>query len=84
MSTDEQEAAADEETEFVVVLLDAGVKKTDITKAVREMTGLGLKEAMELVSGAPKAVIIVKSKEDAEARKKELEDAGAKAEINQL
>ena len=73
--------AAEEKTEFNVVLLDAGANKVSVIKAVRELTGLGLKEAKDLVDGAPKAVKESIPKADAEAAKKKLEEAGAKAEI---
>lgn len=69
--------AADEQTEFDVILESAGEKKINVIKAVRAATGLGLKEAKELVDGAPKPVKEAASKEDAEALKKELEEAGA-------
>ncbi len=74
-------AAAEEQTEFNVMLLEAGANKVSVIKAVREITGLGLKEAKDLVDGAPKAVKEAVSKADAEAAKKKLEDAGAKAEL---
>ena len=74
-------AAAEEKTEFDVVLTEAGANKIAVIKVVREVTGLGLKEAKELVDGAPKAVKEAISKDDAEALKKQLEEAGAKAEI---
>ena len=74
-------AAAEEQTEFNVVLLEAGANKVSVIKAVRELTGLGLKEAKDLVDGAPKPVKEGLPKADAEAAKKKLEDAGAKAEI---
>ncbi|MDE2255318.1 MAG: 50S ribosomal protein L7/L12 [Betaproteobacteria bacterium] len=73
--------AAEEQTEFNVMLLEAGANKVSVIKAVRELTGLGLKEAKDLVDGAPKAVKEGIAKADAEAAKKKLEDAGAKAEI---
>ncbi len=73
--------AAEEKTEFNVVLLEAGANKVSVIKAVRELTGLGLKEAKDLVDGAPKPVKEAIPKADAEAAKKKLEDAGAKAEI---
>jgi len=73
--------AAEEKTEFNVVLLDAGANKVSAIKAVREITGLGLKEAKDLVEAAPKAVKEGLSKADAEAAKKKLEDAGAKVEL---
>jgi large subunit ribosomal protein L7/L12 len=71
----------EEKTEFNVVLLEAGANKVSVIKAVRELTGLGLKEAKDLVDGAPKAVKEGIAKADAEAAKKKLEDAGAKAEL---
>ena len=74
-------AAAEEQTEFTVVLASFGENKVNVIKAVRELTGLGLKEAKDLVDGAPKPVKEGISKADAEAAKKKLEDAGAKAEI---
>ena len=74
-------AAAEEKTEFSVVLTEAGANKVSVIKAVREITGLGLKEAKDLVDGAPKAVKEGVSKADAEALKKQLEDAGAKVEV---
>ena len=74
-------AAAEEKTEFTVVLTDAGAQKVSVIKAVREITGLGLKEAKDLVDGAPKAVKEGISKADAAALKKQLEDAGAKVEV---
>ena len=74
-------AAAEEQTEFTVVLADFGANKVSVIKAVREITGLGLKEAKDLVDGAPKPVKEGISKADADAAKKKLEDAGAKAEI---
>ena len=74
-------AVAEEKTEFNVVLLEAGAQKVQVIKAVRELTGLGLKEAKDLVDGAPKNVKESVSKADAEAAKKKLEDAGAKVEI---
>ena len=73
--------AAAEKTEFDVVLTDAGANKIAVIKAVREATGLGLKEAKELVEAAPKAIKEGASKEDAEALKAKLEEAGAKAEL---
>ncbi|MBL8311553.1 MAG: 50S ribosomal protein L7/L12 [Burkholderiales bacterium] len=73
--------AAEEKTEFDVVLKEAGANKVGVIKAVREITGLGLKEAKDLVDGAPKTVKEAMPKADAEAAKKKLEDAGAKAEI---
>jgi large subunit ribosomal protein L7/L12 len=74
-------AAAEEQTEFNLILADFGANKVSVIKAVREITGLGLKEAKDLVDGAPKTVKEAISKADAEAGKKKLEDAGAKAEI---
>ena len=74
-------AAAEEKTEFNVMLLEAGANKVSVIKAVREITGLGLKEAKDLVDGAPKAVKEGIAKADAEAAKKKLEEAGAKAEL---
>jgi large subunit ribosomal protein L7/L12 len=74
-------AAAEEQTEFNVMLLEAGANKVSVIKAVREITGLGLKEAKDVVDGAPKAVKEGVSKADAEAAKKKLEEAGAKAEL---
>ena len=72
---------AEEQTEFNVVLLETGANKVQVIKAVRELTGLGLKEAKDLVDGAPKPVKEAIPKADAEAAKKKLEDAGAKAEL---
>ncbi len=74
-------AAAEEQTEFTVNLLAAGEKKVEVIKVVRAATGLGLKEAKDLVDGAPKAVKEGIKKEDAAALKKQLEDAGAKVEV---
>ncbi|MDN3988913.1 MULTISPECIES: 50S ribosomal protein L7/L12 [Zwartia] len=74
-------AAAEEQTEFTVMLTEAGANKVSVIKAVRELTGLGLKEAKDLVDGAPKAVKEGVAKADAEAAKKKLEEAGAKAEL---
>jgi large subunit ribosomal protein L7/L12 len=73
--------AAEEKTEFDVILAAAGDKKVEVIKVVRAATGLGLKEAKDLVDGAPKAVKEGIAKADAEALKKQLEDAGAKVEI---
>ncbi|TMG83533.1 MAG: 50S ribosomal protein L7/L12 [Betaproteobacteria bacterium] len=73
--------AAEEQTEFTVMLSSFGDNKVNVIKAVREITGLGLKEAKDLVDGAPKAVKEGINKTDAEAAKKKLEDAGAKAEV---
>jgi large subunit ribosomal protein L7/L12 len=72
---------AEEKTEFTVVLTDAGANKVGTIKVVREITGLGLKEAKDLVDGAPKPVKEGANKADAEAIAKKLVDAGAKAEI---
>lgn len=74
-------APAEEQTEFTVMLLGAGEKKVEVIKVVRAATGLGLKEAKDLVDGAPKAVKEGIAKADAEALKKQLEDAGAKVEV---
>jgi large subunit ribosomal protein L7/L12 len=74
-------APVEEKTEFTVVLADVGANKVGVIKAVREITGLGLKEAKDLVDGAPKPVKEGIAKADAEAAKKKLEDAGAKAEL---
>ena len=74
-------AAVEEQTEFTVVLENFGANKVGVIKAVREITGLGLKEAKDLVDGAPKPVKEGIAKADAEAAKKKLEEAGAKAEI---
>jgi large subunit ribosomal protein L7/L12 len=73
--------AAEEQTEFTVMLLEAGPNKVNVIKAVRELTGLGLKEAKDLVDGAPKPVKEGVNKADAEAAKKKLEEAGAKVEV---
>ena len=73
--------AAEEKTEFDVILTDAGAQKINVIKAVREATGLGLKEAKDLVDGAPKPVKEGISKADAEALKKKLEEAGAKVDM---
>lgn len=73
--------AAEEKTEFTVILAATGDKKVEVIKVVRAVTGLGLKEAKDLVDGAPKPVKEAIPKADAEAIKKQLEDAGAKAEI---
>jgi large subunit ribosomal protein L7/L12 len=73
--------AAEEKTEFNVVLAEVGANKVNVIKAVRELTGLGLKEAKDLVDGAPKPVKEGLNKADAEAAKKKLEDAGAKVEV---
>jgi large subunit ribosomal protein L7/L12 len=74
-------AAAEEKTEFNVILADAGEKKIQVIKVVRELTGLGLKEAKDLVDGAPKAVKEAIPKAEAENIKKKLEEQGAKVEI---
>ncbi len=73
--------AAEEKTEFDVVLADAGAQKIPVIKAVRELTGLGLKEAKDMVDGAPKAIKTGISKEEAEQIKAKLEAAGAKVEL---
>lgn len=74
-------AAVEEKTEFNVVLTEVGANKVSVIKAVREITGLGLKEAKDLVDGAPKNVKEAIPKADAEAAKKKLEEAGAKVEL---
>ena len=74
-------AAAEEQTEFTVILAAAGENKVNTIKAVREVTGLGLKEAKDLVDGAPKPVKEGVNKADAEAVKKKLEEAGAKVDV---
>lgn len=74
-------AAAEEKTEFTVHLAEVGDKKVNVIKAVREITGLGLKEAKDLVDGAPKDVKEGVSKDEAEEAKKKLEEAGAKVEL---
>ena len=74
-------AAAEEQTEFDVILTSAGAAKINVIKAVREITGLGLKEAKELVDGAPKAVKEKVSADDAEAAKAKLDEAGATVEV---
>jgi large subunit ribosomal protein L7/L12 len=74
-------AVAEEKTEFTVQLLEAGAQKVGVIKAVREITGLGLKEAKDLVDGAPKAVKEGLNKADADAAMKKLVDAGAKVEL---
>ena len=74
-------AAAEEKTEFTVVLAEAGANKVSVIKAVRELTGLGLKEAKDLVDGAPKPVKEGVDKAAADEAKKKLEDAGAKVEV---
>src|SRR3954447_15084209 len=73
--------AAEEQTELTAMLTSFGDNKVNVIKAVRELTGLGLKEAKDLVDGAPKAVKEGVNKADSEAAKKKLEDAGAKAEV---
>jgi large subunit ribosomal protein L7/L12 len=72
---------AEEQTEFTVMLTEIGANKVQVIKAVRELTGLGLKEAKDLVDGAPKPVKEGIAKADAEAARKKLEDAGAKSEL---
>ena len=74
-------AAAEEKTDFDVILAEVGANKINVIKVVREITGLGLKEAKELVDGAPKAVKEGAGKDEAEEIKKKLEDAGAKVEL---
>ena len=74
-------AAAEEKTEFNVILADAGANKINVIKAVREITALGLKEAKDLVEGAPKPVKEGVKKDEADAIKKKLEDAGAKVTV---
>ncbi|MBB5216354.1 50S ribosomal protein L7/L12 [Parapusillimonas granuli] len=74
-------AAVEEQTEFTVVLAEVGANKVSVIKAVREITGLGLKEAKDLVDGAPKPVKEGLAKADAEAAQKKLEEAGAKVEL---
>lgn len=74
-------AAVEEQTEFTVILSSVGDKKVNVIKAVRELTGLGLKEAKDLVDGAPKPVKEAVSKADADAAKAKLEEAGAAVEI---
>jgi large subunit ribosomal protein L7/L12 len=73
--------AAEEQTEFAVILKEGGAKKIQVIKVVRELTSLGLKEAKDLVDGAPKAVLEKVSKEDAEKAKAQLEGAGASVEL---
>ena len=77
----ETAAAADEKSEYDVVLKDAGAQKVAVIKAVKDITGLGLGEAKAIVDGAPKTVVEKAKKEDAEAHKKALEDAGATVEL---
>lgn len=74
-------AAAEEKSEFDVVLAEAGPNKINVIKVVREITGLGLKEAKEMVDGAPKTIKEAAGKDEAEELKKKLEDAGAKVEL---
>ena len=74
-------AAVEEKTEFDVILAEIGANKVSVIKAVREVTGLGLKEAKELVDGAPKPVKEGATKEEAETIQKKLEEAGAKVEV---
>ena len=74
-------AAAEEKTEFNVILAEAGEKKIQVIKVVRELTSLGLKEAKDLVEGAPKAVKAGVTKEESDTMKKKLEESGAKVEI---
>ena len=74
-------AAAEEKTEFDVILANAGASKLNVIKVVREITGLGLKDAKDLVEGAPKAIKEGVSKDEAEALKKQLEEAGASVEL---
>ena len=73
--------AAEEKTEFDVILASAGAKKLDVIKVVREITGLGLKDAKDLVESAPKAIKEGATKDEAEAIKKQLEEAGASVEL---
>jgi large subunit ribosomal protein L7/L12 len=74
-------APVEEQTEFTVMLAEVGANKVNVIKAVRELTGLGLKEAKDLVDGAPKPVKEAVNKADAEAAKKKLEEAGAKVQV---
>src|SRR5262245_32908490 len=74
-------AAAEEQTEFTVVLANSGEKKIEVIKVVRALTGLGLKEAKDLVEGAPKTLKEHVNKDDSQKMKKQLEEAGAKVEI---
>ena len=74
-------AVVEEKTEFTVMLLEAGANKVNVIKAVRELTGLGLKEAKDLVDGAPKPVKESVNKAESDAARKKLEDAGAKVEV---
>ena len=80
-AADQAAAAAEEKTEFDVILKDAGATKIKVIKAVRELTGLGLKDAKALVDGAPKEVKTGVAKADAEAMKAKLEEAGATVEL---
>ena len=80
-SADSGAAAAEEQTEFNVILASAGEKKVNVIKVVRELTGLGLKEAKAAVDGAPSTIKEAVSKADAESAKKALEEAGATVEI---
>ena len=75
-------AAAEEKTEFDVILAEAGAEKIKVIKVVREITGLGLKEAKDLVDGAPKPIKEGVSKDDADSIKAKLEEVGAKVEVN--
>lgn len=75
------EGGAEEKTEFDVILKAAGAKKLQVVKAVKELTGLGLKEAKEIVDGAPKAIKEGVAKDEAEALKTQLEEAGAEVEL---
>ena len=77
----ESEAAAEEKTEFDVILKEAGAKKINVIKVVRQITGAGLKEAKEIVDGAPSTIKEAVSKEEAEEIKKQLEEAGAAVEV---
>ena len=74
-------AEVEEQTEFDVILVDAGASKINVIKVVREITGLGLKEAKDLVDSAPKAIKEKVAKDDADATKAKLEEAGAKVEV---
>jgi large subunit ribosomal protein L7/L12 len=80
-ATGSEAAAAEEQTEFDVVLTEVGANKIQVIKAVRELTSLGLKEAKDLVDAAPKPVKEAVSKEEAQAAKAKLEEAGAKADV---
>ena len=81
VAADAGAAAGAEQSEFEVVLAEAGASKLNVIKVVRELTGLGLKEAKELVDGAPKSLKTGVAKEEAEAMKAKLEEAGAKVEL---